>query len=210
MGCGTGTILRELSDSVGCCPLGIDFDLERIRIGQQFTSVQLLVCADGNSAPFCDQSFDFIIFHYFLLWVKNPEFLLKSARRLLVPGGTIVAFAEPDYKSRIEYPEEFEKIGSFQTKSLIHQGINPIIGRQLPGLLSGAGYKDIQFGISGFQKSVGSISKDHSSEWEMLMNDLKIIRKSSLVAKYQIMEQEAIEKGERVSWVPTFYAFGKK
>jgi len=210
LGCGTGIILRELSNSLGCNPIGIDFDFERLRISQHFASEPLLFCADGNFPPFRDECFDFIIFHYFLLWLKNPAFLLKSVKRLLVPGGSIVAFAEPDYKSRIEYPDDFEKIGSLQTKSLIHQGIDPSIGRQLPGLLSAAGYKDIQFGISGFQKPVNSISMDHSSEWEVLMNDLKIIGKSSLLTKYKSLDQEAIAKGERVSWVPTFYAFGKK
>lgn len=210
LGCGTATILRELTDSIKCHPIGIDIDLDRLRIGQQLATEQLLLCADGNSAPFPDESFDFIIFHYFLLWIKNPDHLLNSVKRLLVPGGMIVAFAEPDYKSRIEFPKEFEKIGNLQTKSLIKQGINPLIGRQLPGLLSKAGFRDIQFGISGFQKPMSSIPEDNSSEWIVLANDLIIIGKKTLMSKYQDKDQEAIEKGERVSWVPTFYAYGKK
>ncbi len=210
IGCGTGVILRELSSFTGCKPVGIDIDFDRLRIAKNLSTYQFLICADAKNLPINSKLFDHVVLHYFLLWIREPIGVLKETLRVLVHDGFTVAFAEPDYKSRIEYPAIFENIGNLQTRSLRRQGANPNIGRKLPGLFTKSGFKDVQYGVSGFQKAAFFSPEDKSSEWKMLEEDLKKIISESVINKFRSMNEIAIKKGERVSWVPTFYAFGKK
>jgi ubiquinone/menaquinone biosynthesis C-methylase UbiE len=210
IGCGTGVILRDLSSFSGCKTLGIDFDFSRLKIAKQLSHDQILICADAMDLPFAPNSFNFVVFHYFLLWIRVPSRVLNETLRVLCQKGHTVAFAEPDYKSRIEYPAVFEKIGDMQSRSLHRQGANPNIGRKLPGFFSKAGFQDVQFGISGFQKPACIISGEKSSEWKILEKDLEIFPSWNQTKEFRILDEIASEKGERVSWVPTFYTFGRK
>lgn len=210
IGCGTGVILRELSKFCGCKLFGIDIDFDRLKTAKRLAPDQILICSDANNLPFMIETFDFAVFHYFLLWIKEPIRVLRNTLQVLRQDGYAIAFAEPDYKSRIEYPAIFENIGKLQTRSLRQQGANPNIGRKIPGIFSEAGFKDVQYGTSGFQRPAIPISQDKSSEWKILEEDLKKINSESVINKFRSMDDIAIKKGERVSWVPTFYTFGKK
>jgi ubiquinone/menaquinone biosynthesis C-methylase UbiE len=207
VGCGTGVILRDLHH---CIPFGVDIDFSRLRIASELGGIQHLSCADGYSLPFPSNTFDFMVFHYLLLWIKRPQSLLSSILRVLKPGGAVIAFAEPDYQSRIEYPDEFEQFGTLQTNSLIQQGIDARIGRKLPGLLSSAGFKNIQYGISGFQNQAKNDTKDIDSEWTVLKEDLRYTNSQVILDEYKKKDEYSRSNGSRVSWVPTFYAFGTK
>ena len=210
VGCGTGVILRDLHDYSMCIPFGIDIDFSRLSIASEQGERQYLSCADGYFLPFPSNTFDFVVFHYLLLWIKHPQNLFSSILRVLKPGGTVIAFAEPDYQSRVEYPEEFEQFGTIQTDSLIQQGIDSKIGRKLPGLLSISDFNEIQYGISGFQNQTRIISNDRDSEWTILNEDLRHTFTQQMLDEYEKMDEFSRLNGSRVSWVPTFYAFGKK
>lgn len=47
--------------------------------------------ADAVSLPFADESFDIVAAHYMLYHVPDPRQALHEFRRVLRPGGTLVA-----------------------------------------------------------------------------------------------------------------------
>jgi SAM-dependent methyltransferase len=171
---------------------------------------QIVSCADVYFLPFPSNTFDFVISHYFYLWLKDPIRALLEVKRVLKPGGCAIAFAEPDYASRIDYPEQFQSLSDAQTKSLVDQGINPKTGRALPSFFSGSGFTRIQYGLSGFQIPVQELSKDWGSEWVMLQYDLSGIIPVEQLDLYKFEDKKTRLSGSRVSWIPTFYTIGKK
>lgn len=195
---------------VGNQPIGIDFDLNRLSENKAIKQDQVVSCADVYSLPFQVNTFDFIISHYFYLWLKDPIQALKEVKRVLKPGGIAIAFAEPDYASRIEYPDQFQPLGDAQTRSLIDQGVNSITGRSLPSFFSDSGFTEIQYGLSGFQIPVQELNQDWESEWKMLQHDLTGIFPVEQLDQYKSEDRENRLSGSRVSWIPTFYTIGKK
>ncbi len=210
VGSGTGVILRDTIDMAGNQPIGIDFDLGRLSENKAINPDQVVASANVYFLPFPVNTFDFVISHYFYLWLKDPIQALTEVKRVLKPGGRAIAFAEPDYAARIEYPEYFQTLADAQTKSLFVQGINPKTGRLLPSFFSGSGFTDIQFGISGFQIPVQELSKDWESEWKMLEHDLSGNGSGIQLAQYKLNDKKSRLSGSRVSWIPTFYTIGKK
>jgi len=210
VGSGSGVILRDTFDLVGNHPVGIDFDLDRLSENKAIKPDEVVACADVFHLPFQVNTFDFVISHYFFLWLKDPVQALKEVKRVLKPGGTAIAFAEPDYAARIEYPEHFQALADAQTSSLINQGINPETGRSLPSFFSGSGFTEIQYGLSGFQIPIQELSKDWESEWKMLQYDLHGKYSTKELNQYKFNDKKARLGGSRVSWIPTFYTIGKK
>jgi SAM-dependent methyltransferase len=210
VGSGTGVVLRETRDIANCKLFGIDLDLKRLENSKQINTQEAINCADAYHLPFADNTFDFIMAHYFFLWLKTPLLVMFEVNRVLKQGGFLVAFAEPDYSARIEYPEEFQDLGIIQTDSLAKQGINPKCGRSLPLLFSQSNFEKVQYGLSGFQIPIEVISDDWDSEWEVIESD--ILGKISIekLSELKLLDQQTRLAGSRVSWVPTFYAFGKK
>jgi ubiquinone/menaquinone biosynthesis C-methylase UbiE len=210
VGSGTGVILRSTNEKIGGQAVGIDFNLETLSQNKTIQHDQVISCADVYSLPFPVNSFDFVISHYFFLWLKFPSRALLEVQRVLKPGGIAIAFAEPDYEARIDYPEQFQPFGDAQTKSLIDQGINSKTGRSLPSFFSTSGFTEIKYGISGFQIPVQVINQDWESEWKILQYDLSGYFSSAEMNQYKSEDKISRLSGSRVSWIPTFYAIGRK
>jgi len=76
-------------------------------------------------------------------------------------------------------------------------------------LFSGSGYSEIVCGVyDGAWHSPPSPS-ELESEWAVLEEDLAGILSQSEIAALKIRDQAAREKGTRLIYVPTFYAWGK-
>ena len=85
--------------------------------------------------------------HFLLLWVQSPQDILKEMKRVVQPGGAVLALAEPDYTGRIDYPPELEPLGRWQAESLRKQGADPDAGRKLRHWFVSAGITPIESGI---------------------------------------------------------------
>jgi len=90
VGCGLGTYVerfREFSDRA----YGIDIEVERVVEGGK--SVPNLLAAAAEALPFADTSFDILVLHEVLEYVRYDRQATEEAYRLLKPGGRIVIFA---------------------------------------------------------------------------------------------------------------------
>jgi ubiquinone/menaquinone biosynthesis C-methylase UbiE len=210
VGCGTGVIISELARVYSNPTHGVDISIDRLKLANELDHHSRYACANVLNLPFSDNSFDFVISHYFLLWIQNPHAALAEMKRVLVPGGTVLTLAEPDHGSRIDYPIKFENLGKNQTRSLINQGADATFGRKLPSLYSDAGLQDIQFGVPGFQTEVTTLPEWWESEWEIVKADLSDTMTEKELNLLKKQDADSRINGSRVLWVPTFYAYGKK
>lgn len=210
-GCGTGAVCRSLSQflnlSTGTQPqlFGMDLRLDFLQLAACPTA-----CADGFQLPFEDQTFDAVFCHYFLLWIKNPAQILQEMRRITRAQGYVIAFAEPDYGGRIDYPEALIQIGQMQTQALAGQGADPFIGRKLPALFHQAGLENIHSGVLGGEWASDQLSNNWESEWKTLEHDLQNTLSKDEIQHFRQIEAAARLKGERILYIPTFYCWGQK
>lgn len=213
VGSGTGALLSAVLSELPPDSTNHLFGLDINKSFLQFTRTQLpeviLTQGDGHNLPYKSASFDAVICHFLLLWVKNPNKILKEMIRVIRPRGTVIAFAEPDYGGRIDYPLELSEIGRFQTMSLNQQGADTILGRKLVGLFSTAGLTNIKFGILGGQWYTNVLDDEKISEWIIIQDDLNGLISADRIAQLRQLDFTARSSGERVLYIPTFYAFGQ-
>lgn len=210
VGCGTGVITSELKQYTKIPASGIDIQFDRLLVAKKQDPASNYDCADVYHLPFANNSFDFVTAHYLFLWLKEPVQAMFEALRVLKPGGSLIALAEPDYLARIDSPQALWALGEMQTKALIQQGANPMAGRLLPTQFDQAGFGDIQYGISGYQVKSNEIPDWFDSEWKTLENDLASQASTQELEALHKFDLNAYKNGSRVRWVPTFYAYGKK
>jgi SAM-dependent methyltransferase len=166
----------------------------------------------GNAyyLPFPEHTFDICFCHFLLLWLTNPDLALIEMRRVTRSGGAVIAFAEPDYGGRIDFPEELSILGQWQTQSLKRQKADPLIGRKLRSLFFNAGLVEIETGVLGGEWKGIPAKSEQENELEILRSDLdgeleKLIRLDRLVD----LDNKAWEQEYRILYIPTFYAWGR-
>jgi SAM-dependent methyltransferase len=208
IGCGTGAVLSSLASLIPARYTGVDIQHDLLGLANHYNPNLPLACADGYSLPFTDGCFDAVFCHYFLLWVKKVPAMLSEMRRVTHPGGLVAALAEPDYGSRIDFPDEFALPGCAQRDALIRQGADPDMGRNLPMALAAAGCERIAHGILGaFQ--AGPPSNDQiRSEQFILRNDLTGSMDDVTLNAILQKDEQARLSNTRVQFIPTFFAWG--
>ncbi len=95
VGCNTGPMLIPLRQR-GYDVVGIDISLDEVAqaeryLGERDLADDRLAVADGTGLPFRDDSFDAILLVDILEHTDYPERVVAEARRILVPGGWVVA-----------------------------------------------------------------------------------------------------------------------
>jgi len=215
LGCGTGALLEDLPVKSKVAIHGADWNLPAVIEASTHAPGISLLCADGHFLPYPDSSFDLVFCHYFLLWVKNPEQVLREMQRVSRKGGAVLALAEPDYGGRIDYPPALEQLGTWQVESLRQQGADPFMGRKLAGLFSRVGLRKVETGILGGEwrmPTSGDLSQaamGRELEWEVLQADLAGSVAAQDIQKMKELDEMAWKSGQRVLFVPTFFAWGR-
>jgi SAM-dependent methyltransferase len=214
-GCGTGAVLRELA-ALGPGKLhGLDIRPDYLELARQHLPAALVANGDAHHLPYAGGSFAAACCHFLLLWVRDPLGVVTELSRVTRPGGTVLLLAEPDYGGRIDFPYELAILGEWQSQALTRAGANPQIGRRLSALLSRAGCVEIESGVLGGQWGGAPSESDWQMEWQVLRADLEQLpgilpgRETDLAALQEI-DRRAWQRGERVLFVPTFYAWGRK
>jgi SAM-dependent methyltransferase len=209
VGCGTGVLTIELHRTLPASVHGLDVDLARLRFAKALDADCSYSCGDGHFLPFPDSSFEVCLCHYLLLWVKDPLQVLREMRRVTRKEGWVLVLAEPDYGGRIDYPPALALLGQQQRASLRRQGAFPEMGRRLAALLSAAGLQGIQTGVLGGEWTRPPSAEEWALEWEVLEADLGDSISPVLRDELREKDRSAWLKGERVLFVPTFYALGQ-
>jgi SAM-dependent methyltransferase len=212
VGCGTGVISGELIQSQIEDIIGIDLSLDFLNQAASLRPEIQLNIADAHEMPFNDQVFDGTFCHYLLMWVADPAKVIHEMKRVTKLGRAVMALAEPDYGGRIDYPEPLTKLNEWQTTALKNQGANPFMGRKLKALFHQAGFKNIEVGVIGAQWTGEIPQEELVSEWEIIESDLMALNNKSEVLRtadeIRKIDLAAWALGERILFVPTFYAFG--
>lgn len=209
IGCGTGALLPDLQILSPGQVYGADLELEYLSLAKEVCPEGSLCGADVHHLPFADDSFDVVLCHFFLMWTGDPQHALLEMGRVAAPQGTVVAFAEPDYGGRIDHPEEFNHLRDFQIEGLSQAGADPMMGRKLRNLFLSSGFSDVEAGVyQGFFPH--KLSREElESEWQVLEEDLSGILPGRDLQNLKEQDLSACEKGLRLIYVPTFYAWGK-
>lgn len=206
VGCGTGAILSEIPMAV---PLhGLDRAAKALTQCRIHAPSASLVQGDALQLPYPDRSFDFVYCHFLLLWVRDPLQALLEMRRVAKPGAQVVAFAEPDYRARLDEPVELVPLGKWQTKSLIRQGADPGLGSHLADLFDQAGIKIWETGPLQAMENDPS-PEDWETEWAVIETDLAGLISPEDLRRMKTLDQQARADGQRVMHVPTYFAWGQ-
>jgi len=212
VGCGTGALLAELPTQATPNSLSLHgLDLEPARLAEARLHAPGVVLVGGNalSLPYLAGSFDITFCHFLLLWVHEPLQALHEMKRVTRSGGYVLALAEPDYSGRVDQPEELTPLGHWQAESLRRQGADPDLGRRLAGLFAEAGIKIIETGNLRGRGTHPLKPGDWEMEWAVLEADLTGLVQASQIQKLKKLDEEAWQRGERVLYVPTYYAWGR-
>jgi len=86
VGCGGGQTLAGLKLSPQVLAIGVDRDFEALKLGKELAPGVQFVCAKGESLPFRDQSFDFVISRLALPYMNVPAALREMARVMTLDG----------------------------------------------------------------------------------------------------------------------------
>ncbi len=133
LGAGTGEMLAELDRRARGFAVGLDADASVLSLASGRR-----VAGMAESLPFPGECFDLIFTQMFFLWANPLAAVISEIRRVLKPGGHLLAVAEPDYGGAVEHPNHLRTILAC-AKSLAKAGAEPEIGRKLAGELKRQG-----------------------------------------------------------------------
>jgi len=99
LGSGTSFVAKNLLKKIDNCEIyELDLSLEMLNNFQKNPEKILKICADIESLPFDESSFDAIISSFSLQWIEDFENLFNVLKKLLKPRA-ILAFSIPDNQS---------------------------------------------------------------------------------------------------------------
>jgi ubiquinone/menaquinone biosynthesis C-methylase UbiE len=146
LGCGTGIEVRALRRLTRpeVAIIGVDHSRALIDAARRHTAEEGLSgnvtyrVGDAHHLPYGDGEFDIVTLHTLLSHVDDPLQVLREARRLVRPGGTVAVF-DGDYAS-LTFAHPDHALARTIEEQLIQLIVaNPRIMRDLPRLLREAG-----------------------------------------------------------------------
>ena len=151
LGCGTGIEVRALRRLIGpgAAIVGVDHSPALIDAARRHTADEGLSdnvtyqVGDAHHLPYGDDEFDIVTLHTLISHVDDPLQVLREARRVVRPGGTVAIF-DGDYASlTFAYPDP--ALARTIEDALIQLIVaNPRIMRDMPRLLPAAGLELVE------------------------------------------------------------------
>jgi ubiquinone/menaquinone biosynthesis C-methylase UbiE len=142
LGCGTGIEVRALGriTAPGTSLVGVDHSAVLIDAARRLTAEEGLgdgisyEVGDAHHTRFADGEFDIVILHTVISHVEDPVQVLREARRIVRPGGTIAVF-DGDYAS-LTFAHPDHALATTIEEQLIQLIVaNPRVMRDMPRLV---------------------------------------------------------------------------
>ena len=210
VGCGTGAVTADLARRYPVSSFGIDWNHDFLRLAADQDPLTRYACADAHVLPFADTVFDAVLAHMFFLWIAEPENVLAEILRTLRPGGWVLALAEPDYGGRNRFPLKTGEISRPPARAPPRQGAFPRRGREMASFFMKAGLTRVECGVMGGQWRSAEALDGLEEEWRVLRADLEGFVPAAELARFYAADKRARQAGERILYVPTWYAIGQK
>jgi len=137
LGAGWGEVTRELARRSKGPVVGLDRRPEAVAALGELGRL-----GDAEELPFERDRFELVFCQHVLMWQRDLARVLEEVRRVLRPGGVLVAI-EPDYGGMIEHPEEIA-VAPVWRAALRRAGADPLVGRRLPSAFRRAGLAGIE------------------------------------------------------------------
>jgi ubiquinone/menaquinone biosynthesis C-methylase UbiE len=151
LGCGTGIEVRALRrlTGTGAAIVGVDQSPALLDAARRHTADEGLSdnvtyqVGDAHHLPIVDDEFDIVTLHTLISHVETPLQVLREARRVVKPGGTVAIF-DGDYASlTFAYPDP--TLARTIEDALIQLIVtNPRIMRDVPRVLPAAGLELVE------------------------------------------------------------------
>jgi SAM-dependent methyltransferase len=206
VGCGSGAVLSDIATPATIH--GLDLEPACLTGLQVHIPSAAFICGNALQLPYASKVFDIAFCHFLLLWVPDPLKAICEMKRVTRSGGSVLALAEPDYESRQDKPAALAPLGRWQAESLRQQGADPGLGSRLSALFVQAGIQPVETGT--LQKDAGYLSTpaERELEWDVLEADLAGRIPAQEISALKVLEEQAWQRGERVLYVPTHFAWG--
>jgi SAM-dependent methyltransferase len=208
VGCGTGVITEEMAARCKGQVIGVDVDAAMVEFAQDRPNRAEYRVGDAHQLDFPDGHFDVVACHFLLMWVGDPTLAVREMARVTRPEGAVLACAEPDYGGRIDYPEELP-LARWQAEALRREGADPFIGRKLPALFTQARLS-ANVGVIPSLWDGEALRAEFEAEWALMERTLVGIVSEDELCRYKQVDWQAIEDGQRLIFMPIFYAVGRK
>ncbi|HUS32779.1 MAG TPA: methyltransferase domain-containing protein [Kofleriaceae bacterium] len=152
LGCGTGIVARVLRERLGGAARLTGLDVNAEMLAKARSIAPEIEWIEGNAAalPFADRSFEVVLAQQVLQFVPDRLQALGEIRRVLVPGGRLIAST---WRPR-EHQPLFGALGAVAEK---HLGAGndkrwTLDGDALSTLLASAGFTDIQLDTASLEE----------------------------------------------------------
>jgi SAM-dependent methyltransferase len=204
VGSGTGVVTRELAARTGGQVIGVDLDPDMVSYAQERGGKIEYRLGDAHALPFDDACFDLVLCHFLLLWCRDATHAAREMVRVTQPGGLILICAEPDYGGRIDYPDL--PLRDWQLEALRGEGADPCLGRKLRSLFTLPGVRQTEIGVIPGLWDLATLRAEFDGEWALWERSLTGLIPAGELARIKAADWAAIEAGERLAFMPVFYA----
>jgi SAM-dependent methyltransferase len=204
VGSGTGVVTEELAERTQGQVVGVDLDPGMVDFSRKRRGKVQYRSGDAHELSFPDGWFDLVVCHFLLLWCSDAARVAREMIRVTRPGGAILVCAEPDYGGRLDYPEL--PLGRWQSQALRREGADPQLGRKLRGLFTLPGVRHAELGLIPGLWDLATLRAQFDAEWSLWERSLTGLVPPDELARIRAADLAAIQAGERLVFMPVFYA----
>jgi SAM-dependent methyltransferase len=204
VGSGTGVITEELAARTRAEVIGVDHDPHMVAYAQSQRGQATYRLGDALDLPFPNAWFDVTACHFLLLWCRDAIRAAAEMVRVTRPGGSVLVCAEPDYGGRIDHPEL--PMQQWQTEGLAREGADPRLGRKLRRLFALPAVRSTDVGLIPGLWDLATLRLEFDAEWALWEKTLADLVPAEQIAEAKATSLAAIQSGERLAFLPVFYA----
>jgi SAM-dependent methyltransferase len=204
VGSGTGVVTEEVAARTPGQVIGIDHDPDMVAYARGRPGKAEYRLGDAHDLPFAGGRFDVTVCHFLLLWCREPAQAAAEMVRVTRPGGAVLICAEPDYGGRLDHPDL--PLREWQTEALRCEGADPFLGRKLRTLFALPAVRRTEMGLIAGLWNLDALRREFEGEWALWQRTLEGQVPPDELARVKAAGKAAIEAGERLTFVPVFFA----